>query len=1161
MDKAIFLEIEEENLQNLLISDFFHNEIGQIRAKALGGKFDEKYDEERILSENFFLLSSGVKLLLNSEEEVPLYIAALKQAAETFEFLSKIGEKIDKFKCLLNAALAYHIAGYDANSRYLAKNIGSIEINGEISHKLYNYWLKSIITFLQRNLKILQINSELAESCLIREQINVPQEYNIEDWTFEISAYMQFHDAMKSFVNYCFTGDEEIFNESLTKLKKSTKLFRTLGDVEIANISYYLEISMMKLFKRSTWTILKENKDISNPFWHRYLSLLSGFPEGSENTDKPSVIEFWKSQKLALEGGLISKPQSYVIRMPTSSGKTRIAELAILNSLIEKIGTRCIYISPFKSLAYQIEEAMMSTIGDLGFIVSSVTGNYETDDLEDYLLNESDLLITTPEKLDMIYRSQPEFFNSVSLVIVDEGQIIDQSTRGLRLEFLIARIMRRIRKIGGNFLFLSAVMPEENMQEFALWLSKSKENLLQTDWRPTRQLLTLLNWNEKRGYGNQKFIFDRGKSYFVPKLIQRQKFLFRYETPTGRKKTKEVFFPEIVKENKNPKKNQIAVALAFKYVGDGSVIVFTTLPDFVNSLGKNFIYYISLHEENNIEIPKALISNQIPHSLDIAFEWFGENHIVSKCLNRGIGLHHGRLPSALRRAIEEDFRTGRLQVLICTNTLAQGVNLPAKRVIVHTVVRAQTDIPIRDFWNICGRAGRAGKETEGEIIFLNTKPGDFTKFKRFRNRDNIERADSVLLSILRSLIEKRISQEALQELLDPYILALLVEESVGTSDQDIVEEILENSLVKIQAISNDLDINPLVEGIIKVRQWIRKFPVDKELKKVFAKTGMKLNSCKKISDFISGQEWGKKNLILDDFLEKSLPILLDLHEMVIVKRSLMKYIPLITPTFIQDWINLTSIPELARKYLSDNKDTNLEGLANFIGAVVTFQFSWVLSGFLRILEYKLSMKDISLPLKLIYLPSMVKNGVNSPEACWGMSLGIPTRNLSNKIAHIYQAEEAQVNFKNYIKWFSEIIEEDIIEKTTLTLNEINSVMRIATRLNYDRTKVNLIRTRKLDSFTSNIRGIKYENRLNLVKKVNIGDDIELKRDIKNPYDPNAIKLFFKDMCIGFVQRDVARILAREMDLGTNYSSQISEIIVPTKTYPFPNLKINISKID
>jgi helicase len=104
---------------------------------------------------------------------------------------------------------------------------------------------------------------------------------------------------------------------------------------------------------------------------------------------------------------------------------------------------------------------------------------------------------------------------------------------------------------------------------------------------------------------------------------------------------------------------------------------------------------------------------------------------LTNALQWGVGIHYGPIPEQLRQSIEDDFRGGKIRILISTNTLGQGVNLPIKTALIYSLERVwgegeenREQIKKRDFWNICGRAGRAGKETEGQIVFVTISDRD-----------------------------------------------------------------------------------------------------------------------------------------------------------------------------------------------------------------------------------------------------------------------------------------------------------------------------------------------------------------------------------------------------------------------------------------------------
>ena len=159
----------------------------------------------------------------------------------------------------------------------------------------------------------------------------------------------------------------------------------------------------------------------------------------------PPVIELWPSQVQALPTIADAARPDFCLKMPTSSGKTRIAELTILRFLHDQAAdptTKCIYLAPFRSLAVEVEQTLRRSIGRLGVDVSQIYGGFEITPADVVFLNQYRVLIATPEKFDALLRFVPELADQIRLVIVDEGHIVDPNLRGLRFEFFVHRLLR-----------------------------------------------------------------------------------------------------------------------------------------------------------------------------------------------------------------------------------------------------------------------------------------------------------------------------------------------------------------------------------------------------------------------------------------------------------------------------------------------------------------------------------------------------------------------------------------------------------------------------------------------------------------------------------------------------------------------------------------------
>ena len=217
---------------------------------------------------------------------------------------------------------------------------------------------------------------------------------------------------------------------------------------------------------------------------------------------KRPLFEMLPPQRKVLreEGLLGSGHRSVVVSLPTSSGKTLIAQFRILQALNQFDFERgwVAYIAPTRALVNQLTLRLRRDFGPLGIVVEKASPALEVDGLEAGILSESEgdrqfrILVTTPEKLDMLLRGDWErnIGRPLTLVVVDEAHGISSSARGMRLELLLATINRECRY--AQFLLLTPFVP--NADEVARWLApdSSRSIELAVDWVPNDRLIALV---------------------------------------------------------------------------------------------------------------------------------------------------------------------------------------------------------------------------------------------------------------------------------------------------------------------------------------------------------------------------------------------------------------------------------------------------------------------------------------------------------------------------------------------------------------------------------------------------------------------------------------------------------------------------------------------
>lgn len=410
-------------------------------------------------------------------------------------------------------------------------------------------------------------------------------------------------------------------------------------------------------------------------------------------------VDLWPSQ---IEAATRAADQSddLVVSLPTSAGKTRIAELCILRCLAG--GKRVVFITPLRALSAQTETTLQSTFGPLGKTISALYGSIGVSGFDEDAIRERDIVVATPEKLDFALRNDPSLLDDVGLLVFDEGHMIGLNEREVRYEVQIQRLLRRADAHDRRIVCLSAILPDgDQLDDFAGWLRRDHPGgLIKHDWRPTRLRFGEVVWSSPCARLNlrvgderpwvQRFLVGAAPPNWVPPKRRRTKL-----------------FPCDQRE--------LCLATAWRLVEDGqTVLIFCPERRSVEPFAD---VIVDLHERGALN--SLLEADPIVLNTAIALgeEWLGPDSAILKCLRLGVALHHGALPTAYRKEIERLLRDNVLKVTISSPTLAQGLNLSATAVVMHSLHRFGERIDISEFKNVIGRAGRAYVDVEGIVLF------------------------------------------------------------------------------------------------------------------------------------------------------------------------------------------------------------------------------------------------------------------------------------------------------------------------------------------------------------------------------------------------------------------------------------------------------------
>jgi helicase len=370
----------------------------------------------------------------------------------------------------------------------------------------------------------------------------------------------------------------------------------------------------------------------------------------------------WPPQQQGLPPAL--QGESVVLSVPTASGKSLVAYLAIAQAALE--GRKSLYIVPLRALAREKWEDLRM-FEELGISIGVSTGDYDESGSR---LRGNDIIICTSEKADSLLRHGARWIDDVDTVVADEIHLMDDASRGPTMEMVLSRL--RMMHPGLQVIALSATI--QNAEEIAAWLDA---RLVKDTWRPVPL---------------REGVFYNG--------------VIHYDDLTTRK----------------IEGNGDTISLVTDTIAShGQCLVF------VNSRRAAQRFAGKLQEHIAPYIDDAPPLEQAARDVLAGEESTSIAKKLAEHIRHGVAFHHAGLRSGQRRAIEDAFKAGAVKCITATPTLVAGVNTPARRVIIKHTYRYSGDagcmvpIPLMEIAQAMGRAGRPGYDDHGEAILVARK--------------------------------------------------------------------------------------------------------------------------------------------------------------------------------------------------------------------------------------------------------------------------------------------------------------------------------------------------------------------------------------------------------------------------------------------------------
>ena len=404
---------------------------------------------------------------------------------------------------------------------------------------------------------------------------------------------------------------------------------------------------------------------------------------------EPKVIDFLKSegyeelfepQEQSVKAGLFDEKKNFLITIPTASGKTLIAMLAILSHL-SKHKTKVVYLTPLRALTSEkFEEFKKLEKLNLGRKIKVALSTGDSKEKKEKL-EDADVIFLTNESMDANLVFQKDWIYDIGLVVSDEIHLIGDNTRGPTLEIILTRFKSGfIGKNPPKIIGLSATISNSN--ELADWLNCE---LVESTFRRvplseavySRHIIT----NQDREETEGNFAKNRQES-------RHPKAWIGLGLDTVAEKHQCLIFAMT-------RKNAVAWA---------------------KEAGLDVVKELKPNQKKELEkISKKILPKEDYDNTKLTSE-------LAKTVKNGTAFHHAGLDQRCRTIIENAFKDRHIKLLTATPTLAAGVNLPARRVVIPSVMRYTNNglekISILEYKQMCGRAGRPQYDDMGESIII-----------------------------------------------------------------------------------------------------------------------------------------------------------------------------------------------------------------------------------------------------------------------------------------------------------------------------------------------------------------------------------------------------------------------------------------------------------
>lgn len=984
-----------------------------------------------------------------------------------------------------------------------------------------------------------------------------------------------------------FEGDSGIMERSQTNLTNATKSAHQFGDYKLMWLIRTTSKVLARMWNDSPWVRLDGLITQRN-----YIKQLV----------EDGIVTLWSSQIAALEmrskigtlkgGYLDDQIRRVIIHMPTSAGKTLLAELAIARQSLSSAQNKCVYVAPSRALCDQIVGDLSDRLSRFGIRVTTVVSDSDSVGYESLLFSQANVVIVTPEKLGYLVRQRSPIVQSAGLFVFDEIHTISKPDRGWTYEEVVSFLLQHPQMRKAKMVFLSAVMPNHlAVQE---WVDPEKmSETIDELWQPTRLLKGVIAFRPVRPLLQQRqatlpgdLIYVRHKTdlnspFRINNIIQSHQFLKLKEADDGRH--------YLVRDRKlSDGEIHHAAAAVQRFARLGPVLVYlprkvdaTSFCDLALNLDLSFLTWKDGEKESFAEF-QEFVKDRLP-----------SGHRLIDALAHRIAFHHAGLPRDIRNEIEYAFRQGWIHVLAATTTLAEGVNLPVKTLVLSDYCQPRRwdlknqkwDKPYpmskSDFRNIAGRAGRALYETEGHVIIIQSIEGypfgqldlGFDDYLALEpNSPELDISSTFLedgvLEYLSQLTEDvdngRLSEEQLLfehgikdrkdkriqllNKLQTFTLLLQDQELVGDDEESFVR-IFQGTFFGKQRPN---DAAQIVGAFAHRSGRAIRSNISQSDRSLFAQTGLRISTCRTLMEKV--RNYWPKHRGLEDFLSRALDanVLYEVAQVIYGlgddevdpqsltlasegKGSKTHQHLQDDSAFLVDWVIGRDTETMLSTHFSFIKEPSwrAEQFVDYTQQTLGYRAPWTLSAFWQfskavVQSYGIDLISTSLGREFVLLPAYAKFGVNSPAAALASTLGISPSILARKLGDLYHEQHKEKRYD-----YPEILHWLLtLEPRDLEGKIRPSYIRRLSRLLAPLSPLEGIASEYGRAWEVNfsIAGWQYYEGKSTPLK--IGETVQLRHEPRNRYDPNAVEILTQSgKKLGYVPRYLARDVMNRVSIS------------------------------